>query len=666
MPAATTFAEAQEVLAAALPGYTRREHQIALASVIEEAIGKERPLLAQAGTGTGKSLALLIPAILSGKRTVVATATKVLQGQYSQKDLPFLEEYLGTPFTWAVLKGRSNYPCHARAEELAAPTALQATVKAAMQEHSTPDAVRDGVIIDRETFPALTEDEWKPFSMSAAECPGRKECPFAEVCFAERAKAKAEAADVVITNIAYLLTDLLLRNQTDGNVALLGDFDLLVVDEAHVLPDQATGALEDTMGEGTFARLSRDMGGYIFREGGDETVAGDIERAAAELWRSLTRAHAAFAAKARSKSDPMPLMITRLIMEFGNEARTLYQAIEATREEIKSTQASDDRSRIARSRLLRRSMNQMQRLEAYLSEPDEKIVRWAEEETSKFRGETRTRIYLRSAPVSVAPFLRTALWDKVPAILSSATLAAGSDFSYLAETLGLREDEALTYDAGSPFDYPRQALLYVPGADAPEPTARTNAAWRVYAQEVTHHLVQQSGGGALLLFTSRSAMNESYQAIAGRLQREGLTVLRQGDSPSGELIRVMKEDGHAVLFALRTFFEGVDIQGSALRLVVLDKLPFAVPSDLVYQARSEVIERRGQSAFGKMAMPMMILILTQAFGRLIRHRDDRGVVAILDNRLMTKGYGSQIMKALPPARRTSDIEEAARFLAASR
>ena len=266
----------------------------------------------------------------------------------------------------------------------------------------------------------------------------------------------------------------------------------------------------------------------------------------------------------------------------------------------------------------------------------------------------------------MAPFLRTALWDKVPAILSSATLAAGSDFSYLAETLGLREDEALTYDAGSPFDYPRQALLYVPGADAPEPTARTNAAWRVYAQEVTHHLVQQSGGGALLLFTSRSAMNESYQAIAGRLQREGLTVLRQGDSPSGELIRVMKEDGHAVLFALRTFFEGVDIQGSALRLVVLDKLPFAVPSDLVYQARSEVIERRGQSAFGKMAMPMMILILTQAFGRLIRHRDDRGVVAILDNRLMTKGYGSQIMKALPPARRTSDIEEAARFLAASR
>jgi ATP-dependent DNA helicase DinG len=665
MPA-TTFAEAQEVLAAALPGYTRREHQIALAEQIEKAIGAERPLLAQAGTGTGKSLALLIPSILSGKRTVVATATKVLQGQYAMKDLPFLEEYLGTPFTWAVLKGRSNYPCHARAEELAAPTALQATVKAAMQESSTPDAVRDGIIIDRETFPSLTEDEWKPFSMSAAECPGKKECPFAEICFAERAKVKAGAADVVVTNTAYLLTDLILRSQTDGNVALLGDFDLLVVDEAHTLPDVATSALEDTMGEGTFARLARDMGAYIFREGGDESVAAEIEQAASSLWRSLTRAHAAFAAKARSKSDPMPLMITRLIMEFGNEARTLYQAIEATREEIKSTQASDDRSRIARSRLLRRSMNQMQRLEAYLTEPDEKIVRWSEEETSKFRGETRTRIYLRSAPVSVAPFLRTALWDKVPAILSSATLAAGSDFSYLAGTLGLGKDEALTYDAGSPFDYPSQALLYVPGRDAPEPTARTNAAWRVYAQEVTHHLVQQSGGGALLLFTSRSAMNESYQAIAGRLQREGLTVLRQGDSPSGELIRAMKEDGHAVLFALRTFFEGVDIQGSALRLVVLDKLPFAVPSDLVYQARSEVIERRGQSAFGKLAMPMMILILTQAFGRLIRHREDRGVVAILDNRLTTKQYGSQIMKALPPARRTSDIEEASRFLAASR
>lgn len=329
----------------------------------------------------------------------------------------------------------------------------------------------------------------------------------------------------------------------------------------------------------------------------------------------------------------------------------------------------DDRGRIARSRLLRRSAGQLQRLEAYTTDAPEVTVRWAEQESSMFRGEKRTRLYLRSAPVSVAPFLRSALWDKVPAILSSATLATGSDFSYLAETLGLGKDEAMTYDAGSPFDYPKQAMLYVPGAEAPEPTPKTAAAWRVYAQEVTHHLVSQSGGGALLLFTSRTAMNESYQALSGRLSRDGLTVLRQGDLPNGELIRIMKEDGHAVLFALRTFFEGVDIQGSALRLVVLDKLPFAVPSDLVYQARAEAINRKYRdnwASFTHLAIPMMILVLTQAFGRLIRHRDDLGVVAILDNRLVTKRYGSTILRALPPARRTGDIEEAARFLAAAR
>lgn len=660
----TTFEEAQEVLAAKLPGYTRRPHQIALAEQVEKAIADEMPLLAQAGTGTGKSIALLISAILSGKKTVVATATKVLQGQYSEKDLPFLAEHLGVEFTWAILKGRSNYPCHARVEEITSPATVQGEVIAAIRE-----AVAAGVIIDRESFPAVTEDDWRAFSMSAAECPGKSNCPFAGSCFAEKAKERAAAADIVVTNIAYLLTDLILRQSTDGNVALLGDFEQVIIDEAHVLPDVATSALEDTMGEGTFVKLSRDLAAYLNREEGDAEAALDVERAASVMWRELGRRYREFAARAPGKNDPMPLSVNTLISELGVHFIGLYQSIDAARDAVKATHAADDRGRIARSRMLRRIAGYLARLKEYTTAPPEKIIRWAEEETSTFRGEERKRIYLRSAPVSVAPFLKKALWDVTPAILSSATLAAGSDFSYLAETVGLGKGEYASYDAGSPFDYRKQAVLYVPDKEAPEPTPRTASAWRAYAQEVTRYLVTESGGGALLLFTSRTAMNEAHRALAGRFRDLGMTVLRQGELPNGELIRIMKSDGHAVLFALRSFFEGVDIQGAALRLVVLDKLPFAVPTDLVYQARAEAIERRYNSqwaSFDRMAIPMMILILTQAFGRLIRHADDRGVVAILDNRLVTKKYGGKILKALPPARQTSDIQEASRFLASSR
>ena len=671
MPA--TFAEAQEVLAAKLPGYTRRAHQMALAERIEQTIRDEGKLLAQAGTGTGKSLALMIPAILSGKRTVVATFNKALQTQYAKTDLPFLEEHLGVPFQWAVLKGRANYVCLARAQEMTSPTPAQKEVLAKAEELSDRESAIRLDVIDREDFPLLPEAEWTPFSMSSAECPGAKHCPFGDRCFAERARQKAAEADIVVTNTAYLMQDLILRSQTDGNVALLGDFDQLIVDEAHTLPEATTSALEDTMGEGTFIRLSRDMIAYLNREGGEESFAEQIEEAAHSMWQELNLRYSAFAAKGRDKggkNDPMPLTLNTLVSELSPCIVALHQALDAAREEVKATRAGDERSQIAKSRLLRRSAGQMSRLVDFATDPAEKTVRWAEIEQDTYRGERRERLFLRSAPVSVAPFLRSALWEKIPvAILASATLAAGKDFSCLADTLGLGSGEAGTYDAGSPFDYPKQAMLFVPDKNAPEPSPKNTAAFRIFTQEVTRRLVGESGGGALLLFTSRTAMNEAYEALAGGFRRDGLTVMKQGDAPSGELVRVMKEDGHAVLFALRTFFEGIDIQGSALRLVVMDKLPFAVPTDLLYQARCEEIERRYNdrwASFNRLTVPSMILVLTQGFGRLIRHRDDRGVVAILDNRLLTKRYGNTILAALPPAKLTSSPEEAADFLKASR
>jgi ATP-dependent DNA helicase DinG len=311
----------------------------------------------------------------------------------------------------------------------------------------------------------------------------------------------------------------------------------------------------------------------------------------------------------------------------------------------------------------------LKRIMAYTTSPEGETVRWAEMEVSTFRGERRERVKLCSSPVSVGPFLRKLLWDRFPTVLMSATLAAGKSFSFMEEAVGVEKGEARLYDAGSPFDYPRQAMLFTPEKGKPEPTQKTMPAWRAYAQGATRYLVTQSGGGALLLFTSRNAMNESYEAIADNFRDLGLTVLRQGDSTPGELIRLMKEDGHAVLFALRTFFEGVDIQGTALRLVVLDKLPFTPPTDLVHKAREEALIRRYRSeraGFDHLAIPEMTLVLTQAFGRLIRHAEDRGVIAILDPRLNSKAYGRRIMEALPPAARTTDPRAAAAFLGKSR
>lgn len=662
-----TFEEAQDIFAARLDGYTRRPHQIAFAGQVEQSIADSRILLGQAGTGTGKSFAVMIPAILSGKRTVVATYNKALQAQYVG-DLTFLEKHLGLLFGWTLLFGRANYPCVAKAKDLASPTAAQREVLARMEELTTPEAIRDRKVISRQDFPGVTEEEWKPFSMSADECPGASHCPFAGKCFTERAKAKAAESDIVVTNAAYFIQDRVLDLRTDGAVALLGDVEQVIIDEAHTLPDVVTGALEDTLGEGSFAVLGRDMGAYLMATGGDTGAAEKIEQVAGLLWQLLGLRFADFTEAGKSKTDPMPLT-QKMILDMdglGAYFINLYNTIYQAREDIKAVREFDERRKVARYRLLNRSARMLDRLHAYTMDSSEKTVRWAALDVKMVRGERRERLFLRSAPIDIGPFLREAMWDKMPAILVSATLAAGTDFSCLEDKLGLGKDEAVTYDAGTPFNYPEQALLFTPGKDMPDPTRKTEAAWKAYVKSVTSYLVNASGGGALLLFTSRNAMNEAYEELAGQFRAQGLTVLRQGDKPSPELVKIMKSDQNAVLFALRTFFEGVDIQGRACRLVILDKLPFTPPSDLVHEARGELLNRKTgdhMASFFQMAVPEMILVLNQAFGRLIRHRDDKGVVAILDSRLNSKGYGrNQIMPALPPARRTSDVGEVIRFL----
>jgi ATP-dependent DNA helicase DinG len=666
-----TFTEAEQLLAAAFPHYQGRPHQQRLAAAIEQAIAGEGKLLAQAGCGVGKSYAGLIPAILSGRKTVVATATKALQDQYFTQDLPALQAVLAgvVDFTFTNLKGRSNYLCVARASELQDPTPAQLELVEALE------AAGENATGDKDTLPAVTGLEWSKLSISAAECPGKHDCPFSDRCWAEKAKARAAAADIIVTNLAYLMQDLKLRLISNGTVSLLGEYDIVIIDEGHELAEYATGALEDRFGQGTFIKLAKDFEGFMRRAGkSGAQEAAELAQAAGELFERAGERYSRWNAP-RRQAEPLPLrsrdIVTdwqRLFVRLSDAVRDIYTELDRVFTERGGELHG------ARTRLLRRARNLAERTGDYVLAADTEIVRYVEAETEWVRRQQVTRHYFFSKPVSVAPFLRKVLWNTAEAgaehplpqptvIVMSATLAVSGKFDYTRYQTGVQKGEAGEFDAGSPFDFATQALLYVPAASEPEPSGRSAAAWGTWSREVMQHLVLKSGGGALLLFTSRSGLDSAYSTLEPVFTRAGLKVLKQGEASPQALVRAFREDGNAVLFGLKTFMVGVDVPGRALRLVILDKLPFAVPSDLLVKAQNEAYERRFgyRRSFQGLTIPQMSLVLIQAFGRAIRSVSDQAVIAILDPRLQSKPYGSAILKSLPPAPVTSDAREAAQW-----
>lgn len=666
-----TFEDAQVMLAASLPGYTKRPHQMRLGAAIEQAIADDRPIMAQAGCGIGKSFAGLIPAILSGRRVIVATATKALQDQY-EGDLKFLQEHLGVDFKWAVIKGRSNYPCMAKIADIKMPTRGQDEI---IRELLSADArwTEELYVADREKLPLVTSGEWAAMSMGSGECPGKRECPLGEkgLCWAERAKDKANAAQVVITNMAYLMVDMKLREVTGGTVSLLGDYDLLLADEAHNLPEAVTSALSDSMGLSALERIATDAAGYLQLMERHMGLADDVARASVALWQELEAGYRQF--KGSKKFDePMPLGQAMIVRQWQDQFVSLSDALSALGAEVDRTRPDEPKTKIAKARLLRRLGDWAGRLMAVIMDSDADTCRWLEMEEFSARSGKIQRLMLHTAPINIGPWMRENVWERtdrdgdpepLTVILMSATLAAGKNFGYLGTMLGLLPGEPVLFDAGSPFDFATQARLFIPTKDDPAPNGQTTQEWKTWAREVTRHMVLEAGGGALLLFTSRTAMNESYRLLGPAFEAAGLRVLVQnGEMPNSQMLKIFKEDEDSVLFGLKTFMEGVDVKGRSLRLVVLDKLPFAVPTDVLYQARCSAIDRRGGRSFNEMTVPQMTLVLTQAAGRLIRHRDDRGVVAVLDSRLKGKGYGNQILTSLPPMPQLTDPRQAASFL----
>jgi ATP-dependent DNA helicase DinG len=595
-------------LASVMPGYERRPEQLALTEAVERALESGEHLLAEAGTGTGKSLAYVIPALESGQRVVVATATKALQQQLLTKDVPIAAAALGRKVEVAVLKGRQNYLCRKSLQGLAllGGALLKTSEDAAAYDRLLPwiesTETGDRAELDEEPSAAL----WSELAVGADRCAGRR-CPFISSCFAEAARDRAGEAELVIANHALYFADVALRGGGDEGPRVLPPHDAVVFDEAHRLEESAATWLGGRVSAPGIRRFVGDVD-RACREAAVPVPASAldrVERAAERLLRTVAPA----SGRKRLREPPLEpgLVLVDALASLG-------EALKGQKDEL------DD--------LAKRSLRFAVEVESCLDPDGNEVVVWAEPDAVAW------------APVDVSDDLRRLLWNDGPtAILVSATLQTAGGFQFPRRRLGLDEPRELA--VGSPYDYAGQTLLYVPRT-MPDPRA-PEALERV-AEEVVE-LCSLSRGRALVLTSSYRALDAIAERVRGRIPYE---VLVQGEAPRERLAERFREETDSVLIATSTFWQGIDVPGEALSLLVIDKLPFGAPGDPLVEARCERIERDGGDWFREYSLPTAVLQLRQGFGRLIRGHGDRGVVAILDPRLRTRAYGRTFLASLPP------------------
>jgi len=608
---------------AALPGGGEvRPGQAAMAEAVGRAIADEHHLVVQAGTGIGKSLAYLVPALQSGKRVVVTTATKALQDQLAGKDLPFLAAHLGRTFTYAVLKGRSNYVCRQRLAEISGDAQLALD---GLAQRASPSELAllqawaaDSPTGDRAELPIEPSPQaWTAVSVSAQECPGAQRCPKGDECFAEVARWRAADADVVVVNTHLYGLDL------ESRGVILPEHDVVVIDEAHLLEDIVSDTFGLELGASRFTNLARAVRTVIE----EPTLIDDVDGSGALLSSTLVD-HVG--RRLRGALDPDLAAVLTLAR---NRLDRVMNALRA----VADKDIGDLKNRKARAMQLTGAL-QID-LAASLAIQTTSVA-WVEG--------PEDRPTLRVAPIDVAEVLRETLWTRPTVVLTSATIPP-----LLGQRLGLDGDEHVETDVGSPFDYEHQALLYC-AAHLPDPRA---AAYEPAMHDELEALIRAAGGRTLALFTSWRAMDAAAEALAGRLETP---VLTQRDMPKPALVAAFQGDESASLFATMGFWQGIDVPGRTLSLVAIDRLPFPRPDDPLLQARRE---RAKADAFRLVDLSRAATMLAQGAGRLIRSHEDRGVVAVLDPRLAkTKAYRWEIIGALPPMRRTRERGEAEAFL----
>jgi ATP-dependent DNA helicase DinG len=676
-----TFLDAEAVLAAALPGYRPRPQQQALAAAVEahqQANAGFDPelldegdcdpptaLMGQAGTGVGKSYAYLLPEILHNvrerRRTVVSVTTRALQDQLAKVDLPTLQARLaeaGVRFGWAMLQGRGRYFCAARAAGAEAGTVpTLARVREHAQAHPDWSGLRDDL-----PFP-VPASEWSAICSEAEEC---RELGCRDAarnlgdgrCRAEVARSRAESAHVVVVSHALLFTDISITRRA-GVGAVLPNYDRVVFDEGHELEDVASETLGARLTEGTFTALVGQLRGWA-RTYGDDVRGGPHDGAPAEdslpTRELLVAAHELFEALPAEPVRVRAVDLDKVAAELG----AVLDALDALRRAWVALRMDHYDGDYDRAKGRRRSVSEQlnsteAKLHAVIAEEWQEVVRCIEIEQTR----TGPRKVLRTVPISVAPHLRRTVFDRIPCVLVSATLMVGGDPDYLAGRLGVDRYEHL--DVGTPFDYPRQARLYVPAGLA-EPTYGNTATWENQVADHVVEVVEAAGGGVLVLFPSNKLMRSTHFAVRRRLEGR-YTLMVQGEGSVPELAARFKADEDSVLFGTRSFMTGFDVPGRALRVVVVVKMPFPAKGDPLVEARCEAIVAAGGNDFRDYTVPIMSLVFQQAVGRLIRRVDDLGVAVVLDPRLLTKGYGRGIREDLPPMPLVERIEDVADFLA---
>jgi ATP-dependent DNA helicase DinG len=610
-------------------GGEARPGQAQMAGAVAGAIATGRHLVVRAGTGTGKTLAYLVPAVLSGRTVVVATATRALQDQLAAKDLPFLERHLDQPFSWAVLKGRSNYACVQRLAELARRTgpagAGDQLALDGLAERADPDELAAlatwasaSPTGDRSELPVEpSEAAWGAISTGSRDCPGAARCPRGDRCFAEAARARAAEADVVVVNLHLYGLDL----AADG--ALLPDHEVAVVDEAHQLDDIISATTGVELGPGRFTQLGRVLRGIL--AGADDTIAAVTD--AAGVLTDVLVAH-----RDRRLTAPLPADLAGALAT----ARGRVEAAQAALRAIPDGAGDDVTNRAIRARQAAGAL--LEDLVAVAAPGDEHVL---------FVTGPEHAPALRLAPLDVAGLLADRLWSRRTAVLTSATLAPG-----FGPHVGLPQGADELLDVGSPFDFPANGLIYC-AVRLPRPT---DPRWPDAAIDELAALIDAARGRTLALFTSYKAMNRAADALRIRLR---YPILTQGDLPKPALIDRFAREPETCLFATMSFWQGIDVPGPSLSLVTIDRLPFPRPDDPLLQARRE---RAGAGAFGLIDVPRAATLLAQGAGRLIRTATDRGAVAVLDPRLATAGYGPKIVATLPRMRRTRDRAEIEAFL----